>query len=66
MWIRIVRATVCRGQPVAAGAVLDVDDREGEFLVQIGKAETAPVENPGQRLRRQRAVVEAPERAVLE
>ncbi len=66
MWIKITRATICQGRPVAAGTALEVGDREGEFLVQIGKAELAPTSDAPVRPRRQRATIEAPERAVQE
>mgnify|MGYP000737142437 CR=1 FL=1 len=66
MRIRITRATICQGQPVAVGAVVDVDDREGQYLVHIGKAEPAPATDTAPRSRRQRATIKAPERAVLE
>lgn len=68
MRIRIVRATVCDGQPVEPGAELDVPDRLAELLVHMGKAVEAKLEPDIEvpRPRRQRAIVEAPERAVQE
>lgn len=66
MRIRITRATICQGRPAGEGTILDVDDREAELLVRLGKAEPAPATDTAPRPRRQRATIEAPERAVLE
>jgi hypothetical protein len=56
--IRIIRSTVCNGEPREAGDVIEVDEREAAFLVQIGKAEIVPeAESASRRPRRSRAVI---------
>lgn len=38
MKIKITRGTVAKGQPVEAGALLDVSDSEGRLLIGLKKA----------------------------
>ncbi|MEM4234907.1 MAG: hypothetical protein QXU75_07145 [Candidatus Methanomethylicaceae archaeon] len=50
MKIKILRNTVCKGQAVEAGDVIEVDERDALILIALGKAERA---------------IEAEEKAVL-
>ena len=38
MNIRLTRNTIAGGRPVSAGQTIEVDDRDGNLLVEMGKA----------------------------
>ena len=58
MKIKLTRNTVVGGRAETAGRVLDVADRDGQYLCEIGKA--VPVK---QALKRETATVEPDENA---
>ena len=39
--IKILRTTVCGGKPVEKGKVIDASDKDANYLIGIGKAESA-------------------------
>jgi len=46
MKIKILKSCVVKGEHAEAGTVVETDPQSGTFLVNIGKAEAAPTENP--------------------
>lgn len=57
MRIQILRGTVCNGQPVVAGDMVETDEVQAKYLIQLKKAiavgvgavETAQAAAPGER-----------------
>jgi len=43
MKILVTKNTVCGGERVKSGSVIDASDAEARFLMAIGKAKKAPV-----------------------
>ena len=58
MRIKILRSTVCNREAVAAGEIIDADDRDALVLLQMGKA------IPAGELAPESTAVEAPEKAI--
>lgn len=58
MRILILRNTICGGQPVFEGQVVDADEEDARLLIQMKKAKIAPSAGDERTL-------EAPEKAVL-